>query len=51
MAAGRGVARVVVAVLGGAACVPRAAPYDASQVSEWVENEFIYRTIVIGRSL
>ncbi|MPC98394.1 hypothetical protein E2C01_093763 [Portunus trituberculatus] len=44
----RGVARVDVPVLGGVACVLRPAPYDASQVSEWVENEFIYRAIVIA---
>lgn len=48
---GRGDARVVVPVLGGVACVPRPTPYDASQVSEWVENEFIYRAIVIDCSL
>lgn len=51
VAAGRRGARVVVAALGGVACVPRPAPYDASQVSEWVENEFIYSAIVIGPSL
>ena len=42
---GRGVARVDVAVLGGVACVSRPIPYHASQVSEWVENEFIYRLL------